>query len=152
MLNITIEVVSNKDLVLQIVKFCSPSLPPYNSVDVEQISSTSNSKCIYLGNKRCFTSLPNRILIVCWMFINYVTNTFPWINVLSLHFPFKILLRPVKWTPDKAINQAKVFRYLRKDNLLYFKLLQFTLLAQNNDLAASDNCLSNGFGGRSWVL
>ena len=150
MLNITIEVVSNKDLVLQIVKLCLPSLPPYNSVEVEQISSTSNRKCIFFGNKRCFTSLPNRILIVCWMFMNNVTNTFPLINVLSLHFPFKIRLRPVKWTPDKAIIQSKVFRYFRrKHNLLYFKLLQFTLLAQNNDLAASDNCLSNGFGGRS---
>ena len=83
MLNITIEVVSNKDLVLQIVKSCSPSLPAYNSVEVEQISSTSNRKCIFFGNKRCFTSLPNRILIVCWMFMNNVTNTFPWINVFT---------------------------------------------------------------------
>ena len=99
-----------------------------------------------LRKQACFTSLPDRILIVCWMFMNNVTNTFPLINVLSLHFPFKIRLRPVKWTPDKAIIQSKVFRYFRrKHNLLYFKLLQFTLLAQNNDLAASDNCLSDGF-------
>ena len=70
-----------------------------------------------------------------------------WLRRVSIIVIFRI--GPASKMNSRQSHHSKVFRYLGKHNLLYFKLLQFTLLAQNNDLATSDNYLSDGFGSRS---